>query len=106
MLGLIDGFFTKRGFMFLIPSPVVATVKNNDMSPKYLEGDVLIGLLVDLDFESPISRQFLIEIGGEFIPYSVIREGKAYYAVNSIKTRLIRIRNERIASIIWHRQYA
>ncbi len=84
-------------------SPIIATVKNNDMSPKYLEGDVLIGLLSDLDFAFPISRHFLIEVGGDFIPYSIIKEGKAYYAVNSSKTRLIRVKNERVASIIWHR---
>jgi transcriptional regulator with XRE-family HTH domain len=96
----------KQHFIKTGSSPVVALVKNNDMSPRYLEGDVLIGLLRSPDFKFPLSGQVLVEIEGHFGPYNLLVEGKSYFAVNNAKNCLLRIRNERIASIVWHRHYS
>lgn len=97
-IDILKSHLTSKGI-----HPIVATVKNNDMSPKYFIGDILIGSLSDLNLLPSISGQFLIELSEEFLPFSIIKEGKKYYAVNFIRTRLLKITDQRIASIIWHR---
>jgi len=83
--------------------PVISTVKNNDMYPKYLVGDTLIGVSIDLKNVPSFSGHFLVDLEKEILPFSIIKEDKKYYAVNNTKTRLIKITDQRIASIIWHR---
>lgn len=86
-------------------NPVSCTIANNDMAPNYLKGDDLVG--VPIEKESLVSpnfsdRPYLVEINSSFEPYFIIKDGNNFYAVNNAKTRVIKIKNERIARIAWH----